>query len=158
MKYCPNCGKELKEGASFCANCGTKVKTTGDKINEEAKKIEDKAKEIYNDVKDSSKNFTKKEKEDGKVMAILAYIGILCLIPYFAEKNNKYVHYHAVQGINLFILEIIAYAATGILFFGFLAYIVSVISFILSIIGIVNVCNGEAKELPLIKGIKLIKD
>ena len=25
MKFCPNCGKELKDGASFCASCGTKV-------------------------------------------------------------------------------------------------------------------------------------
>ena len=26
MKYCPNCGKELKQGVSFCANCGANVK------------------------------------------------------------------------------------------------------------------------------------
>lgn len=29
MKFCPNCGKELKEGATFCANCGTKVGEKG---------------------------------------------------------------------------------------------------------------------------------
>ena len=25
MKYCPNCGKEIVEGASFCDNCGAKL-------------------------------------------------------------------------------------------------------------------------------------
>lgn len=25
MKYCPNCGKELLEGANFCGECGTKI-------------------------------------------------------------------------------------------------------------------------------------
>ena len=51
----------------------------------------------------------KKEAEAGKVMAILAYIGILALIPYFAEKNNKFVRFHAVAGMNLLLIWI-AYA------------------------------------------------
>lgn len=25
MKFCPNCGKDLKEGASFCPNCGSQI-------------------------------------------------------------------------------------------------------------------------------------
>ena len=25
MKYCSNCGAELKEGSEFCAKCGTKI-------------------------------------------------------------------------------------------------------------------------------------
>ena len=100
-------------------------------------------------------------------MAIFCYIGILVLIPYFAEKNNKYVMYHAKQGLNLFLLDVIASIAvgiiTGILSFvlAFLAsivsYIVGLFFFALSIIGIINVCNGKAKELPVINKIKLIK-
>ena len=27
MKYCPNCGTEIKEGATFCSKCGTKTST-----------------------------------------------------------------------------------------------------------------------------------
>ena len=27
MKYCPNCGKEIVEGAAFCDNCGTKLES-----------------------------------------------------------------------------------------------------------------------------------
>lgn len=29
MKYCPNCGKEIVEGAAFCDNCGTKLEYAG---------------------------------------------------------------------------------------------------------------------------------
>ena len=27
MKYCPNCGAEIKDGATFCSKCGTKTST-----------------------------------------------------------------------------------------------------------------------------------
>lgn len=64
----------------------------------------DKAKALLNDVKDDSKAFDKKEIESGKGMAILSYI--IPPIPYFAEKNNKYVRYHAIQGMNLLIIAI----------------------------------------------------
>lgn len=129
--------------------------------------FEDKAKEIFNDVKDETNNFDKKDIENGKIMAIFCYIGILVLIPYFAEKNNKYVVYHAKQGLNLFLLDIIASLAVGIItgMLSFvLAFLASIVSFVagifffaLSIIGIINVCNGKAKELPIINKIKLIK-
>lgn len=155
MKYCPNCGKELKEGSTFCANCGTKVKSVSDEINEGAKKVEDKAKELYNNVKDSTKDFSKKDIEDGKLMGIFSYLGLLALIPFFSEKNNKFVRFHAVQGMNLFIIEIIV----GIVnFIPFIGWLLDVAVAILSIIGIVNVINGEAKELPVVGSIKIIKE
>jgi uncharacterized membrane protein len=51
-------------------------------------------------------SFEKKDVESGKGMAILSYIGILALIPYFAEKKNPYVRFHAVRGMNLFLVEV----------------------------------------------------
>lgn len=69
----------------------------------------------FMDVKDETKNFDKKDIESGKGMSILSYLGILALIPYLTEKNNSYVRYHAVQGLNLFIIEIIYSVVYGIL-------------------------------------------
>ena len=111
------------------------------------------------------KKFTKKEIDDGKFMAILSYIGILALIPYLAEKNNKFVMYHAKVGLNLFLLEVIASVALSALGFTIILLplialaspVVGIGSVVLSIIGIVNVCNGEAKELPVIEKIKIVK-
>lgn len=120
--------------------------------------------------KNSSENnnngFSKKDIENGKVMGILSYIGILSLIPYFAEKENEFVKYHAKQGVNLFLIEVICSAGLSImgmvlwLLLGLVAlasFCVGIGSFALSIIGIVNVCNGETKELPIINKYKLIK-
>ncbi len=109
--------------------------------------------------------FTKKEVDDGKAMAILSYIGILALIPYLAEKNNKFVIYHAKIGMNLFLLEVIASVALSVLAFTIILIpliaiaspVIGIGSLVLSIIGIVNACNGEAKVLPVIEKFKIIK-
>ena len=46
-----------------------------------------------------------KEVAEGKGMAILAYI--IALIPYFAgDKKNKFVRFHAIQGMNLLIISV----------------------------------------------------
>lgn len=116
--------------------------------------------------------FSNKEIKDGKAMAIISYIGILCLIPYFAEKNNKYVIEHAKRGLNLFLLELVVgiglsciagLLAASIILIG-LAFLVGVVEWVagvfalvVSIIGIVNVCNGEVKDLPLIGKIRIVK-
>ena len=115
------------------------------------------------------KDYEQKDVESGKAMSIIAYIGILCLIPYFAEKNNKYVRFHAIQALNLCLINIIYSIALsvasmilifipvigpmlitvlGIATYGFLA---------LYIWGIVNACQNKAKELPIVNKIKIIK-
>lgn len=116
----------------------------------------------------SSSIFTKEEMESGKAMAILSYI--IPLIPYFAEKNNKWVRFHAVQGMNLLIVAIAVNILTSVLFsmlwsiswrlWGILSTLSSVVNIgiaVLCVIGIVNVCQEKAKELPLISKVKIFK-
>ena len=57
-------------------------------------------KEASND----QKNTKQQEIDSGKGMAVLAYI--IALIPYFAEKKNKFVRFHAVQGMNILIIAV----------------------------------------------------
>lgn len=102
--------------------------------------------------------FSAKEKEDGKLMAILSYVGVLSLVPYLAEKDNKWVRYHAIQGVNLFIIEVILYIIRMIPILGWIVgWLGSIVTLVISIIGIVNACNGETKELPIVGKIKFIK-
>lgn len=141
-----------------------KPKQTDEK-KEEDKNFSDKVKDEFTNPKDNSKDFTDEEKQNGKAMAILSYIGLLCLIPFFAEKNNKYVQYHAKQGLNLIIDAGIACAACGIVCWTiFLAPIgiilgiaVEVLYVVLTVIGIVNACKNEAKDLPLVNKFRIIK-
>ena len=124
--------------------------------NEEAKTnetVEEKVGEVV-----GNDGFSEKDKEDNKMMALLSYIGFLALVPYFMEKDSEWVRYHALQGINLLILELIIYAVGFVPLIGWIVSgVCSFISIILSIIGIINVCNGEAKELPIVSNFKFIK-
>ena len=125
---------------------------------------------MFTDLKDYSKDYDQKDIESGKAMAIISYIGILCLIPYFAEKNNKYVRFHAIQALNLFLINVIYGIAVSMASFvlifipvigAILAFALSLVSygfFALYIWGIVNACQDKAKELPVVNKIKIIKN
>ncbi|MDR3267625.1 MAG: hypothetical protein LBT83_00975 [Tannerella sp.] len=99
---------------------------------------------------------------NNKIFAILAYFGILFLVPLLAAKESPFARFHANQGLVLFLVEI----ALQIIIF-ILAAIVPVLALILNflllvpaifaILGIINAAKGEVKELPLIGGFTLIK-
>jgi len=118
------------------------------------------------------KNFAvdPKDAQDNKVMAILAYLGFLVLVPILAAKESRFARFHANQGLVLFIATIAVYIVIAIL-----AAILMVISWklaslvtilnavvwigvlVLVVLGIINAAKGEMKELPLIGSIKILK-
>lgn len=136
-----------------------------DKAKNEKVDLQSKLDNTFNDVKDTSNEYSKEDMKNGKTLAILSYLGVLVLIPYLSEKKNQYVVFHAKQGIKLLILEVVGNFALSIL--GFIlnwriSWLLSVVrtlfvvlTFILSIIGIKNVCDEKAKELPFINKIHL---
>ena len=124
------------------------------------------------EVKKSSSKYTKENIEDGKLLAVLSYIGILALIPYFVERDNPYIKDHAKIGVNLFLIEAIigvglsavaaVCAMTIILLWisiiiAVLEWAFGIVSIVISVIGIINACNGEVKELPIVGKYNLIK-
>ena len=104
----------------------------------------------------------KSSNENDKIMGILAYLGVLVVVPLFAGGNSKFVKYHANQGL----VNVLFYVA---IFFGLMIITIAVpmlgiltlalyfVPTVFAIMGIVNVINNEMKPLPLIGGIKLIK-
>ncbi len=110
-----------------------------------------------------------KDAQDNKVMGILAYLGILVLVPIFAAKESPFARYHANQGLILliasFALSIVIWIVTFVLamispnlaLIGTLLSIVYLVIPILAIIGIINAAKGEAKELPIIGKFQIIK-
>lgn len=160
MAFCSKCGTQVNDDAKFCPKCGAAMETQTDY----AAKIAS-----LNNTSDTTAEFDKADVEQNKIMAVLAYISWLVLIPIFAAPNSKFARYHANQGLVLLISEAIYSVLFGtvsaILFFihpilsaiwGILG-IVSILFLILAIIGIVNVCNGKAKELPIIGKIRILK-
>jgi uncharacterized membrane protein len=104
-------------------------------------------------------------------MAILAYLGILVIIPIAAAKNSKFATYHANQGLILLIAEFILSAAASVssAFFGLLnigffialyhitVWPLSLLLLALVILGIFNAASGKARELPVIGRFRLLK-
>ena len=92
-----------------------------------------------------------KEIQEGKVLALLSYLGILCLIPLLLKKDNKFVLFHGKQGLVLFLGELAAAIISIIPFLGLLIGFLSVIVFgILSIIGIIQVLMGNYWKIPVV--------
>ena len=104
----------------------------------------------------------KKDAEDNKIMGILAYLGILFLVPYLAAKESPFAKFHANQGCILFIAYLAAWVVGFILIFiPYIGWIVSYAlylgCFVLMILGIINAVKGEMKELPLIGKMTILK-
>lgn len=99
--------------------------------------------------------------ENDIVFAILAYLGILFIVPLVAAKDSKFAMYHANQGLVLFLTLCVGVLVSNMLnvvLIGFLLTpIVIICGAIMALIGIVNAANKQTKPLPVIGGISLIK-
>ena len=118
-----------------------------------------------NNTSDYTDQFDPADINSNKVMGVLAYIGILVLVPLLAAKDSPFARFHTNQGLILFILSIAVGVVDGILSWipvvntivGILAWILGIAIFVLAILGIVNVVNGKAKDLPLVGKIRILK-
>lgn len=112
-----------------------------------------------------------KDAEQNKVMAILAYFGILVLIPLLAAKESRFARFHAGQGLILLIacvgyaiVQAILLAIFGTMgiwrFYLLLSTLLSLVYIgfgLLAILGIINAAGGKEKELPLIGKYRILK-
>ncbi|MBR3471227.1 MAG: zinc ribbon domain-containing protein [Prevotella sp.] len=123
-----------------------------------------------NNTADITNQFDPQDISQNKVMAVLAYFGILVLIPIFAAKESKFARFHSNQGLILLILgialSIISSFLSTILFsisyklmwiMGIISFAIWVIIAVFFILGVINAAKGRAKELPLIGHFKLLK-
>ena len=95
--------------------------------------------------------------ESKTLMAVLAYIGFLVLIPYLSGdvKKDEFIKFHTQQGMVLFIIEMILFILSALISrvipaLGIFWTLLGLGTLILSVLGIVNAAKGEKKELPLI--------
>lgn len=112
--------------------------------------------------------------QNNKAMGILAYIGILVLVPLFGAKNSKFARFHTGQGLTLaafevayIITEVIINAIVNAIFpwytFSSVPTVVATIlnlgyAFftVMAVLGIVNAAKGTFKKLPVIGSVDWI--
>ncbi|MDR2233626.1 MAG: hypothetical protein LBE56_10965 [Tannerella sp.] len=103
-----------------------------------------------------------KDAEDNKIMGVLAYLGILFLVPLLAAKDSPFARYHTNQGVILFIYSIVVTIVGMILgFIPFIGWIISLVLYlsvlVLLVIGVINAFQGATKPLPVIGNFTIIK-
>ena len=162
MAYCNKCGTQMSDDIKFCPSCGTPNQVREEKIEE------NKFSKVM-DTQDSTSEFKQSDIDNNKAMAVMAYLGILVLIPIIGAKDSAYARFHANQGLILCIAAIlysVAYSVISAIVLAIswrLYFITTILGFVglvfgvLAIIGIINALNGRAKELPIIGKYKIIK-
>lgn len=84
-----------------------------------------------------------KDIQDNKIVALLSYLGILCLIPLLAKKDSKFCQFHAKQGLVMTI-------ACFFVWIPIVGWLLGVALFIFWVMGIMNVLSGKMAKLPII--------
>lgn len=165
---CKNCGSKLKDNATFCGECGAPVENQQNnqqnvQYANQNNYTPNQQNVQYNNYNPNQQNVnadgvSEQEINDGKVMAVLAYLGCLLLIPLIAANKNKFVRFHLGQGLILFIASVIGGLVSFIPYVGtVLNSAIAIVVFVFMVMGIVNACQGQMKGLPLIGDIKIFK-
>lgn len=131
---------------------------------------------FFENIQDDTSQFSSEEVQEGKVMGIISYL--VPFVPYLTEKNNKFVRYHAKQGMNLMMvyftymfLQIVTsfIKVRRTIYYGRVEYFVTpwwikvplkiilLCIVALAVWGIVDVCNGRARKFPVLSHINIIK-
>lgn len=167
MAFCNKCGNQLPDGTNNCPNCGAPAGNA--QQNTQNTQNTQNAQNFVNNMMntaDTTSQFDPQDINDNKGMSVLAYIGILFLIPLLACPNSRFARYHTNQGLVLFLLELAIGVVTSIFAFipvigpiigGLISAVGGIFTLVLMILGIINAAQGQAKELPLIGKITLLK-
>ncbi len=119
----------------------------------------------FTNTENTTSQFDSSDINNNKIMAILAYISWLVLIPLLFAKDSKFARFHVNQGLVLAISEILVGLILGVLdgipligwIFSIAGSLLGIVCFIFSILGIINALNGQAKELPIIGKFRILQ-
>jgi len=90
---------------------------------------------------------SKKDIDEGKILAWLSYLGLLLLIPLFVKPENTFCKHHAKQGIVLLGLWVIVFILSP--FVRVLDSLAFLAIAVISIIGLVQALSGNYWKAPL---------
>ena len=145
MIICPKCGTEIEKGICLCPNCGEEM--------------------LYNRKGDLAFYWFNKE----RFFSAISYVGFLWIVPLLRNKNSTLTMFHINQGICLLIAEII-YGVFYLILKKLLleisiwlypiiavAGVAEILFIIFAGIGIISAIKGKKRELPIIGGLRILK-
>lgn len=109
--------------------------------------------------------FDQNDIQQNKAIAVLSCFPILFWLPFVACKDSQYAKFFANQGLLLLIFEVALSVVMSILaiipiiglIFSLLCSLLSIALFVFMILEMVAAGQGQAKEMPIIGGIKIFK-
>ncbi len=86
-----------------------------------------------------------------KVLAMMSYLGVLCIVPLLMNRDDHYVNFHARQGLILWIWSVVAFFMMHVPAIGkWFSSMSLIMVFIFSVIGLISVMLRKAWKLPFI--------
>lgn len=168
MAKCRNCNSNYPDGVDYCPKCGLPLEN--DYSQQGSSYFQDAVNhKSYTNPEESP--FLNEDIQRNKMLAVLSYFSIFVLIPILAGKKSPYARFHANQGLILLIGEILLKAVqkalswissfhpllTGFSLASASLGVIQIIFFCLSLMGIIQICCNQAKPLPIIGRIHLLK-
>lgn len=169
---CRNCGAKMEPGVRFCAVCGGVVGAVPFAANPNPYVRKESAKETFDKINETADTTHEYDPQDialYKRISVVAYLGLLVLIPMICIQNSRFTRYHSNQGLVLAILDVVVMALATVMttlfrnslflliLAGIISFALSVVLIYLTVVGIINAVKGRAKELPVIGKIRLLK-
>lgn len=172
MKFCWKCGARLQDEAGLCPVCGAPGSAANTGEGTGGKPLSDGAGgSAAQGLKSTGGEpcFDDEDIGENKAMAACSYLGALVLVPLLGAKESKFARFHANQGLALLLASVVCGASWRIVEAVLLAvswrlYAMAETAWLawlvfpaLSVIGIRNAMRGEAKELPVIGKVRLLR-
>lgn len=175
MAFCSKCGAQVTEGVRFCPSCGNDLQQnmyqTNMNQNSYGQQTYRSSLPSFLNTLDTTIQYHPQDIANNKVMAVLSYLGLLWLIPFFAAKQSQFARFHVKQaflvvcsqvGFEILSVLLCAVIKTPVTVLGYVAYyrtpgillvflwLIRLAIWAMAILGIVNAAQGKAKELPFI--------
>jgi fumarate reductase subunit D len=97
---------------------------------------------------------TEEEIKDGAPFAALSYVFFLWILTFIWKKDNRFAHFHAKQGIAVFIGEIVCGVLSLVPLLGKVFYAIGLVIFLfVSLYGIYYSLTGRMIRIPIISSI-----
>lgn len=177
MKTCPGCGAQTNDEAAFCTKCGAKFQEqeaeytyagNASNVNNNYTANNQNFQGGYAaapqiDPYDHTSEFSAKDISDNKVFAMLVYlmgtVGII--IALLGSQSSPYAGFHVRQALKIVVLDILIGICTLLLFWTIIvpiaAAIAFVVLFVVKIICFFSICNGNAKEPPIVRSFGFLR-
>ena len=89
-----------------------------------------------------------------RFMAVMSYLGILCLVPLILNRDDEFVYFHAKQGLVIWMWAVLAIFALHIPGIGRWLFNFSALAVVIfSVVGIISASLKRAWKLPIVNSL-----